>query len=358
MYAIFTRTCRHLVITPCRMRLYGNFALQNLRMTTNYDLIITGGGPIGIACALEARKAGLNYLILEKGCLVNSLYRYPANMTFFSTSERIEIGGVPFVSNNVKPNRSEALEYYRRVGVSNHLNIHLQEAVQHILPVNGLFEVVSTHRTYIAANVILATGFYDIPVLMDIPGEQLAKVTHYYKEPHFYAMQKVVVVGASNSAVDAALETWRKGAEVTMVIRGEGIGPRVKYWVKPDIENRIKEGSIKAYTYSTLSAIRPKEVDISTPDGIVTISNDYVIALTGYQPDFDFLRKAGISLSDDGRLQPFYDTATMETNVPNLYLAGVVCGGMNTHIWFIENSRVHAEMITRHILQRNNRLPA
>jgi thioredoxin reductase (NADPH) len=319
-------------------------------MSTNYDIIITGGGPIGIACALEARKAGLSYLILEKGCLVNSLYNYPANMTFFSTSERIEIGGVPFVSNNVKPVRPEALEYYRRVAVSHELNIRLQEAVVEIRPLNDKFEVISSRRTYNATNVILATGFYDIPVLMDIPGEQLPKLTHYYKEPHFYAMQKVVVVGASNSAVDAALETWRKGAEVTMVIRGEGIGPRVKYWVKPDIENRIKEGSIKAYTQSSLSAVRPEEVDIQTPDGIVTIANDYVIALTGYQPNFDFLRRAGIILSDDGRLQPFYDPATMETNVKNLYLAGVVCGGMNTHVWFIENSRIHAEMIIRHII--------
>jgi thioredoxin reductase (NADPH) len=278
-------------------------------------------------------------------------------MTFFSTSERIEIGGVPFVSNNVKPNRSEALEYYRRVAVSNHLNIHLQEAVRDVrhtrfspTDTTAAFEVVSANRTYQAANVILATGFYDIPVLMDIPGENLGKVTHYYKEPHFYAMQKVVVVGASNSAVDAALETWRKGAEVTMVIRGDGIGPRVKYWVKPDIENRIKEGSIKAYTHSSLSAIRHHEVDILTPEGIVTIPNDYVIALTGYQPNFDFLRKAGIILSDDDRLQPFYNPATMETNIPGLYLAGVVCGGMNTHVWFIENSRIHAGMIIRNIL--------
>jgi thioredoxin reductase (NADPH) len=185
---------------------------------------------------------------------------------------------------------------------------------------------------------------------MDIPGENLPKVTHYYKEPHFYAMQKVVVVGASNSAVDAALETWRKGAEVTMVIRGEGIGARVKYWVKPDIENRIKEGSIKAYTRSTLAAIRPHEADIVTPEGIVTISNDYVIALTGYQPNFEFLRRVGIILSDDERLQPFYDPATMETNIPGLYLAGVVCGGMNTHVWFIENSRIHAGMIVRNII--------
>jgi len=323
-------------------------------MSTNYDIIIVGGGPIGIACGLEARRAGLSYLILEKGCLVNSLYNYPANMTFFSTSERIEIGGIPFVSNNVKPVRAEALEYYRRVAVSHELNIHLQEKVLSIRPLNAKFEITSSRRAYSAANIVLATGFYDLPVLLNIPGEDLAKVVHYYKDPHFYAMQKVVVVGASNSAVDAALETWRKGAEVTMVIRGEGIGRRVKYWVKPDIENRIKEGSIKAYTHSTLQAIRADEVDILTPDGIETIKNDYVIALTGYQPNFEFLRQAGVRLSEDENLLPLYDPATMESNVKGLYLAGVVCGGMNTNVWFIENSRVHAEMIIRNILSDKN----
>jgi thioredoxin reductase (NADPH) len=301
------------------------------------------------------------------------LYNYPANMTFFSTSERIEIGGVPFVSNNVKPHRSEALEYYRRVAVSNHLPIHLQEAVLEIRPIpanapntgspadsvptcpgspGAKFEVVTPRQSYFSTYIVLATGFYDIPVLLDIPGENLPKVTHYYKEPHFYAMQKVIVVGASNSSVDAALETWRKGAEVTMVIRGEGIGPRVKYWVKPDIENRIREGSITAYTHSNLLAIREKEVDIRTPDGVKTLPNDYVIALTGYKPSFDFLRAAGIRLSDDEELQPQYDPASMETNVKNLYLAGVVCGGMNTHVWFIENSRDHASLIIKDILHK------
>jgi thioredoxin reductase (NADPH) len=316
----------------------------------SYQLIIVGGGPIGIACALEARKAGLSYLILEKGCLVNSLYNYPANMTFFSTSERIEIGNIPFVSNNVKPTRSEALEYYRRVSVSNQVNIHLQEEVRQILRENGEFEVVTTKRSYRAQHIILATGFYDIPVLLNIPGESLKKTTHYYKEPHFYAMQKVVVVGASNSAVDAALETWRKGAEVTMVIRGEGISTHVKYWVRPDIENRIKEDSIKAYMHSELLAIRETEVDIRTPDGVITIPNDYVIALTGYQPNLDFLTRIGITLSDDEIKKPLYDPATMETNIKNVYLAGVICGGMNTHTWFIENSRMHAVQIIIHIL--------
>jgi len=319
-------------------------------MSTNYDIIIVGGGPIGIACGLEAQRAGLSYLILEKGCLVNSLYNYPANMTFFSTSERIEIGGIPFVSNNVKPVRAEALEYYRRVSTSHHINVHLQEKVLSIRPEGDRFDITTSRRSYSASNIIIATGFYDLPVLLNIPGEDLPKVVHYYKDPHFYAMQKVVVVGASNSAVDAALETWRKGAEVTMIIRGEGIGRRVKYWVKPDIENRIKEGSIKAYTHSSLQAIRADEVDILTPDGIETISNDYVIALTGYQPNFEFLRQAGIRLSEDENLQPFYDPATMETNVKGIYLAGVVCGGMNTHVWFIENSRIHAEMIIGNIL--------
>lgn len=323
-------------------------------MSTNYDIIIVGGGPIGIACGLEAQRNGLSYLILEKGCLVNSLYNYPANMTFFSTSERIEIGGIPFVSNNIKPVRAEALEYYRRASTSHHLNIHLQEKVLSIRPAGQRFDITSSRRNYSASNIIIATGFYDLPVLLNIPGEDLPKVVHYYKDPHFYAMQKVVVVGASNSAVDAALETWRKGAEVTMVIRGEGIGRRVKYWVKPDIENRIKEGSIKAYTHSSLQAIRADEVDILTPDGIETIPNDYVIALTGYQPNFEFLRQTGIRLSEDENLQPVYDPATMETNVIGIYLAGVVCGGMNTHVWFIENSRIHAELIIKNILAKKD----
>ena len=321
-------------------------------MSTNFDIIIVGGGPIGIACGLAAQKAGLSYCIIEKGCLVNSLYNYPSNMTFFSTSERIEIGGVPFVSNNVKPVRAEALEYYRRVAVSNQLNIHLQEKVTGIDKKPEGFTITTNRQTYQAAHVILATGFYDIPVLLGVPGEELPKVTHYYKEPHFYAMQKVIVVGASNSSVDAALETWRKGAEVTMVIRGEGIGSRVKYWVKPDIENRIKEGSIKSCTRSNIVAIRPKEVDIMTPEGLLTIANDYVIALTGYQPDFSLLRMAGVALSEDVRLQPQYDPVSMESNIEGLYLAGVVCGGMNTHVWFIENSRIHAQLIIRSILEK------
>jgi thioredoxin reductase (NADPH) len=317
-----------------------------------YEVIIVGGGPIGLACGLEAQKAGLSYCIIEKGCLVNSLYNYPLNMTFFSTSEKLEIGGIPFVSNNNKPTRPEALEYYRRVAVSHHLTIHLQEEVKEILPANGRYTVVTTRHSYSAKYVIIATGFYDIPVKMNIPGEDLPKVTHYYKDPHFYAMQKVVVVGASNSAVDAALETYRKGAEVTMVVRGPEIGKRVKYWVRPDIENRIKEGSIRAYFNATLKAIREKEVDIETPEGMVTIENDYVIAMTGYQPNCAFLQQVGITLSNDEKRQPQYNPDTMETNMPNIFLAGVICGGMETHVWFIENSRDHAVLIMKEILAK------
>lgn len=318
-------------------------------MKNRYELIIIGGGPIGLTCALEAKRKGINYLVIEKGCLVNSLYNYPINMTFFSTSEKLEIGGIPFVSNNIKPTRPEALEYYRRVATSNNLSIHLQERVLDVKKEGEEYTIKTSRDNYLAKYIIIATGFYDIPVLMNIPGESLPKVTHYYKDPHFYAMQKVIVIGAMNSAVDAALETYRKGAEVTMVTRGPGIGQRVKYWVRPDIENRIKEGSITAHFNSTITSIKPHEVDINTPEGKITIANDYVIATTGYMPDFDFLRNAGIKLSDDEYLQPEYNPETMETNMPNIFLAGVVCGGMNTHQWFIENSREHANKIINSI---------
>ncbi len=310
-----------------------------------YDLIIIGGGPIGLACALEAKAKGLQYVILEKGCLVNSLYNYPANMTFFSTSERLEIGGIPFVSNNAKPTRNEALEYYRRVAVSAQLNIHLFEEVTEAKKEKDLFNVITPKQTYQSRNIIITTGFYDIPYLLNVKGEELPKVKHYYKDPHFYAFQKVLVVGANNSAVDAALETWRKGATVSMVIRNAEIGKRVKYWVRPDIVNRIEEGSIKAYYNSTIAEIREHEVDIKTPSGIVTIENDWVIAMTGYQPNLAFLEKMGIELSNDEVRKPFYNPDTHETNVPGIYLAGVICGGMNTHSLFIENSREHAKKI-------------
>ena len=315
-----------------------------------YDIIIIGGGPIGLACGIAAKNAGLSYLIIEKGTIVNSLYNYPQNMTFFSTSERLEIGGVPFVSNNPKPTRSEALEYYRRVADSATLPIHLFEEVTAVAKGGSLFSITTDKQTYEAKNVVIATGFYDIPYLLNVPGEDLPKVKHYYKDPHFYAFQKVLVVGAANSAIDAALETWRKGAEVTMVVRGEKISDRVKYWVKPDIDNRIAEGSIKAFFNSTIAAIRPHEVDVQTTEGIVTIPNDWVIAMTGYKPNLDFLRSTGIQLSNDEVFCPTVNEETQETNVPGIYLAGVICGGMNTHRLFIENSRVHAERIVNNIL--------
>jgi thioredoxin reductase (NADPH) len=323
----------------------------------SFTLIIIGGGPIGIACALEARKRNIDYLILEKGALVNSLYNYPVNMTFFSTSERLEIGGVPFVSNNPKPTRNEALEYYRRVASDNHVNIHLFEEVTSINRIPSVneelcYEVETNKIKYKAGYIIISTGFYDIPYLLNVPGENLPKVKHYYKDPHYYAFQNVIVVGAQNSAVDAALETWRKGAKVTIVIRGPEVGQRVKYWVRPDIENRIKEGSIKAFYNSRIIAIREKEVEIETPEGRVTLENDWVLALTGYQPNLPFLRKIGIELCNDDSCKPTYNEETHETNQKNIYLAGVICGGMNTHRLFIENSREHAVRILEDIAKK------
>jgi len=317
------------------------------------DLIIIGGGPIGIACGLEAQKQGLSYLILEKGPIVNSLFNYPVNMQFFSSSERLEIDGIPFISKEAKPKRNEALEYYRRIVTSNRLHIRLFEEVTSIASEGPAFRVETDKDTYLAGNVIIATGFYDLPNLLGVPGEGLAKVSHYYKDPHFYASQKLAVIGASNSAVDAALECWRKGAEVTLVVRGPEIGQRVKYWVRPDIINRIEEGSIKAYFNSRVREIREQELLIDTPEGERTLPNDFVLALTGYRPNFTFLEQAGIRLSRNEKRLPEYDPETMETNVPGLYLAGVICGGMETHKWFIENSREHAKRIVDHIMLKS-----
>ncbi|MCE2614223.1 YpdA family putative bacillithiol disulfide reductase [Flavobacteriaceae bacterium D16] len=322
------------------------------------DVLIVGGGPIGIACGLEAKKKGLKYLIVEKGTIVNSLFNYPVNMQFFSSAERLEIDEVPFISKEAKPKRNEALEYYRRIVTSNKLNIHLFEKVMGIQKKDGGFQIDTDKARYQAERVIISTGFYDLPNLLDIPGEELPKVSHYYNDPHFYASQKLAVIGASNSAVDAALECWRKGAEVTMIVREPEIGQRVKYWVRPDIINRIEEGSIKAYFNSNLKEIRSNELLIDTPEGMVTLENDFVLALTGYQPNFTFLEKAGIALSDDEKRLPDYDPETMETNVKGLYLAGVICGGMETHKWFIENSRIHAKLIIGDIVNKKKEATA
>ncbi|WP_312137731.1 YpdA family putative bacillithiol disulfide reductase [Sphingobacterium sp.] len=322
-------------------------------MDSYYDILIVGGGPIGLACGIEAQKNGLSHIILEKGCLVNSLYNYPVNMSFFSTSERLEIGDTPFVTTNPKPKRAEALEYYRRIESKFNLNTHLFETVLSVQKNQGLFIVESSKQTYHAKYVIIATGFYDIPMYLHVPGEELPKVKHYYDDPHYYAKQNVVVVGASNSSIDAALETYRKGAKVTLVVRGPEISPRVKYWVRPDIDNRIAFGEIKAYFNSQITSISEDQVEIMTEDGLVNIDNDFVLALTGYRPNFDFLRKIGIHIPAEAPMIPEHNPETMETNVEGLFLAGVVCGGLNTHLWFIENSRVHAQMIFARIKELN-----
>lgn len=322
-------------------------------MTEQYDLIIVGGGPIGLACAIEAQKKNLNYLIIEKGAIVNSIFNYPLYMTFFSTAERLEIGDIPFNCLAPKPGRQEALEYYRNIHRYFNFSINLFERVTEVKKQNdGSFKVKTDKNSYDAKNVIIATGFYDIPIEMNVKGEELEKVRHYYKEAHEYAFRNVLVVGANNSSVDAALECWRKGANVTMVIRKNEINKRVKYWAKPDIENRIAEGSITAYFESNITEIKDNEVEIQTPKGKITIENDFVLALTGYRPDLSFLENMGIQLSDDELKTPTYHPETMETNVPGLFLAGVICGGMHTHKWFIENSRIHANMIIDYITSK------
>jgi thioredoxin reductase (NADPH) len=322
-------------------------------MADQYDLIIVGGGPIGLACAIEAQKKNLRYLIIEKGAIVNSIFNYPLYMTFFSTAERLEIGDIPFNCLAPKPGRQEALEYYRNIHRYFNFNINLFEKVTEIKKTgNSIFEISTDKNLYKSENVVIATGFYDIPIQMNIKGEELPKVRHYYKEAHEYAFRNVIIVGANNSSVDAALECWRKGANVTMVIRKNEINNRVKYWVKPDIENRITEGSIKAYFESNITEIRDNEVEIETPKGKVTIENDFVLALTGYKPDLNFLEDIGIELSNDELKIPTYNPETMETNVEGLFLAGVVCGGMQTHKWFIENSRIHANIIVDYITSK------
>jgi thioredoxin reductase (NADPH) len=322
-------------------------------MMEKFDLLIIGAGPIGLACGIEAKKAGLNYIIIEKGCLVNSLFHYPMNMTFFSTSERLEIGDVPFISNNPKPGRAEALEYYRRVCTSWDLNVKLYEEVKEGRSGSTGFSLTTSRGKYTAKAVVLALGFYDLPYLLHVQGESLSKVKHYYDEPHPYFRQKVAVIGAANSAVDVALETWRKGADVTMIIREPALRESVKYWVKPDIENRIKEGSIKAHFNSSVTKITETHIEILTPEGGITLENDYVLAMTGYQPPFDFMKSMGIQFQNDEFHTPVYNEHTMQTNVPNLFLAGVVCGGLKTNKWFIENSRDHAKLIIRASTKNN-----
>ena len=314
------------------------------------DVIIIGAGPIGLACGIAAKKKGLDYVIIEKGVLVNSIYHYPQNMTFFSTSDRLEIGEIPFISHNPKPTRAEALEYYRRVTLAWDLKVHLYEDVKRFDVGKQGFTVQSSKGEYSAKNIVLATGFYDLPYLLNVKGESLPKVTHYYKEPHPYFGMDLLVVGAANSAVDVALETYRKGAKsVTLVIREKEIGKNVKYWARPDIVNRIEEGSIRAYFESEIEEILPESVRIKTPNETLCIPNDFVLAMTGYQPDFSLLKSLGVTFHSDEFQTPVYNEKTMESNQKGVYLAGVVCGGLKTNKWFIENSRIHAEIITNAI---------
>lgn len=313
-----------------------------------YHMIVIGAGPIGMTVAIEAKKAGLSCLMIEKGMLVNALFHFPTNMTFFSTSKLLEIGDVPFISHADKPTRREALEYFRRVYETWGLDARFYEKVTDISKDDsGHFLAKTSKGEYLSKNVVIATGFYGLPHLMNVPGEGLQKVKHYYDEPHPYVGQEVAVIGAANSACDVALELFYKGAHVTMIIRGGSINERVKYWIKPNIENRIKEGSINAYFNSTVKEIREDALIINTPEGEISIANDFVLAMTGYEPDFTFLSSIGIEWEEDDMRKPLYDEETHESNIPGIYLAGVICGGMETNKFFIENAKDHAEKIVQ-----------
>ena len=317
------------------------------------DLIIIGAGPIGLACGIEAKKNNLDYLIVDKGMLVNSIYNYPVNTTFFSTSDKLEIGEIPFISHNVKPTRTEALEYYRRVCDSWDLNLDLYNEVLEIEKKESLFILNTRNGIKKSKNIVICTGFYDIPYLLNIPGEELDKVLHYYNESHPYYKMDIAIVGAGNSAVDVALDTYRKGANsVTMIIREKEIGGNIKYWVKPDIVNRIESGEIKAFYESEILEIKENTILIQTPNGVEKINNDFVLAMTGYLPNYEILKKLGVKINDDEYKTPLYNDETMETNINGVFLAGVICGGLKTNKWFIENSRDHSQKILSTIIKR------
>lgn len=310
------------------------------------DVLIIGAGPVGLACALEAQRRGLRTAVVDKGALVNSLVGYPTNMEFFSTPELLEIGGHPFPTNHYKPLREDALDYYQRVAVTERLTLRLHEKVLALHGEQGNFTVATDRGEIQARNVVVATGFYDLPNPLGVPGEDLPTVSHYYKEPYQHATQRVVVIGAKNSSAKAALQLTRAGAQVTLLVRGPAISDSVKYWIRPDLINRIAEGRITAHFNCTIAAIRPGEVEVHTPAGPLAIPTDFVYALTGYHPDEALLGRLGVEPdpADEARA-PLFDPATHQTTRPGLFVAGTVCGGRATSRWFIENGRHHAQLI-------------
>jgi len=316
-----------------------------------FDVVIVGAGPVGLACAIEAKREGLRPLVVDKGTLVNSIVGYPAGMEFFSTPELIEIGGYPFPVQQYKPSREDAIEYYRGVAARERLDVCLYEKVLEVRGDRGSFTVGTSRGEHQARNVVVVTGFFDQPNLLNVPGEDLPKVTHYYNEPFRYVRQKVAVIGARNSAAKAALDCYRHGAEVTLLVRSATLSDSVKYWIRPDLENRIKEGSIKAIFNTALVEVRESSLVVATPEGTQEIDNDWVLAMTGYHPDYDFLARLGMTFAEDRFRTPIFNDTTFETTRPGLYIAGTVCGGYQTNRWFIENGRFHAKQIARHITQ-------
>ncbi len=320
------------------------------------DVVVIGAGPTGLACAIEAQKIGLKVFVLDKGCLVNSLFHYPANMTFFTTPELLEIGDIPFATANMKPTRQEALEYYRKVTDHYRLKVLQYHWVKTVTGNDGEFRLTATDRSggihdFETRKVIVATGYYDLANQLHVPGEDLPKVFHYYHEPHPYYDSDVMVIGGKNSAAIAALELWRHGARVTLLHRGPQMHHHVKYWIKPDIENRIKNGEIRAYFNSFVREIGTDYVLVDAPDGVIRVDNDFVFALVGYHPDYDFLRSLGIELSPE-QCRPVCDPATLESNVPGIYVAGVIVAGAMTNEIFIENGRFHGQLIAADLKQK------
>jgi thioredoxin reductase (NADPH) len=313
------------------------------------DVIVIGAGPVGLACAIEAKRESLRALVVEKGALVNSIVGYPVNMEFFSTPELIEIGGYPFPVQGYKPTREEAIEYYRGVTEREALDVLLYERVLDVRGSRGDFTVITGKSEHRGRNIVVSVGFFDQPNLLNVPGESLPKVTHYYKEPYQYVRQRVAVVGARNSAAKAALDCYRHGAQVTLIVRSADLSDKIKYWIRPDLQNRIAEGSIRAYFNTAVEEIRESTIVLRTPDGISEIENDWVVAMTGYHPDYAFLEALDIGFADDECRTPMFDETTFETTRAGIYIAGTVCGGYQTSRWFIENGRHHARQIARHI---------